>query len=163
VRIGTWNLAGRWSADRERLMGAQDCDLWLLTEVNDGVELPGMRRHVGQEHMAARRRGAAILSHESLEPFRDPHPASASVCLGNATFLSSVLPWRSCRSRHPWIGTRHEDKTQAAVRSVTESLEGPVVWGRGWKPRTAWAGARREPRRARTRRGGGRPALTTAL
>lgn len=35
MRIGTWNLAGRWSPDhRDHLLGA-DCDVWLPTE--DGV------------------------------------------------------------------------------------------------------------------------------
>lgn len=113
-------------------MAAQECDLWLLTEVNDGLELPGMRRHVGQEHMAARRHWAAILSHYPFESLQDPHPASASVYLGDTTFVSSVLPWRSCTSRHPWIGNRHEEKTEAAVRTVVESLQGSVVWGGDW-------------------------------
>ena len=132
VRIGTWNLASRWSPDHERLMAAQECDVWLLTEVNERVELPGMRRHIGQEHMAARRHWAAIFSHHHFEPLEDPHPASASVHLGDTTFVSSVLPWRSCGARHPWIGTRHEEKTQAAVRSVFDSLQGSVVWGGDW-------------------------------
>ena len=132
VRIGTWNLAGRWSPDHERLMAAQECDLWLLTEVSDRVELPGMRRHIGQEHMAARRHWAAILSHHRFEPLEDPHPASASIQMGDTTFVSSVLPWRSCGARHPWIGSRHEEKTQAAVGSVLESLKGSVIWGGDW-------------------------------
>lgn len=132
MRIGTWNLAGRWSAHHENLMASQGCDLWLLTEVNDRVELPGMRRHVGQEHMAARRRWAAVLSRYPFEPLPDPHPASASLRLGDTTFVSSVLPWRSCRSRHPWLGSRHEDKTRATVREIVASLQGSVVWGGDW-------------------------------
>ncbi|MFC8501400.1 endonuclease/exonuclease/phosphatase family protein [Pedococcus sp. NPDC057267] len=132
MRIGTWNLAGRWSLDHERLMTAQACDLWLLTEVSDRVELPGMQHHFGREHMAARRHWAAIVSHHRFEPLEDPHPASASVQSGNTTFVSSVLPWRSCGARHPWIGSRHEEKTQAAVGSVVKSLQGPVVWGGDW-------------------------------
>ncbi|GAA4726580.1 hypothetical protein GCM10025782_26220 [Pedococcus ginsenosidimutans] len=113
-------------------MTGQECDLWLLTEVSDRVELPGMRRHMGRELMAARRHWAAIVSHHRFEPLDDPHPASASVRVGASTFVSTVLPWRSCRDRHPWIGTRHEEKTRAAVGSVIESLQGPVVWGGDW-------------------------------
>lgn len=113
-------------------MASQECDVWLLTEVSDRVELPGMRRHMGKEHMAARRHWAAILSHLPFEPSEDPHPASASVHLGDTTFVSSVLPWRSCGARHPWIGSRHEEKTQAAVRSILQSLRGSVVWGGDW-------------------------------
>jgi hypothetical protein len=33
MRIGTWNLAGRWDARHERLMRDQACDVWLVTEV----------------------------------------------------------------------------------------------------------------------------------
>ena len=30
VRIGTWNLEGRWSRDHLDLFIQQDCDVWLL-------------------------------------------------------------------------------------------------------------------------------------
>jgi hypothetical protein len=33
VRIGTWNLEGRWWPDHLHLLEAAGCDLWLLTEV----------------------------------------------------------------------------------------------------------------------------------
>ena len=41
MRIGTWNLAGRWSAHHAGLLLAADCDVWLLTEVNERTTLPG--------------------------------------------------------------------------------------------------------------------------
>jgi hypothetical protein len=113
-------------------MAGQECDLWLLTEVSDRVDLPGMQHHRGEELMAARRRWAAIVSPSSFERLPDPHPASVSVRVGETTYVSSILPWRSCRARHPWVGTRHEEKTQAAVGTIVESLQGSVVWGGDW-------------------------------
>jgi hypothetical protein len=34
MRIGTWNLQGRWDLRHLELLSAHDCDVWLLTEVN---------------------------------------------------------------------------------------------------------------------------------
>lgn len=113
-------------------MAKQECDLWLLTEVSDRVHLPGMQHHRGEELMAARRRWAAIVSHRSFERLPDPHPASASVRVGETTYVSSILPWRACGARHPWVGTRHQEKTQAAVGTIVQSLRGSVVWGGDW-------------------------------
>ena len=33
LRIGTWNLEGRWTADHLAFMVDLDCDVWLVTEV----------------------------------------------------------------------------------------------------------------------------------
>src|SRR4051812_27579468 len=44
MRIGTWNLAGRWTPEHERFLLAADCDVWLLTEVNERVRLDGFAR-----------------------------------------------------------------------------------------------------------------------
>jgi len=48
VRIGTWNLAGRWSDHHRDLILAADCDVWLLTEVNERTSLPGYAIHLSQ-------------------------------------------------------------------------------------------------------------------
>ena len=132
VRIGTWNLEGRWSPEHDKLMAAQGCDVWLLTEVNDRVELAGLHAHLGQSYMAAQRRWAAIFTRRAFEPLADPHPASASVRLGSIALVSSVLPWRACGSRHPWGGGRHAERTQATVREIVQSTESPAVWGGDW-------------------------------
>ncbi|WP_267128537.1 MULTISPECIES: hypothetical protein [unclassified Nocardioides] len=39
MRIGTWNLAGRWDARHLALLEAMDCDVLLLTEVSERVRL----------------------------------------------------------------------------------------------------------------------------
>ncbi len=43
MRIGTWNLAERWDARHLALIVRMDCDVLLLTEVSERVELPGLR------------------------------------------------------------------------------------------------------------------------
>jgi hypothetical protein len=39
MRIGTWNLDGRWSADHGRFLTEEECDIWLLTEVPAALSL----------------------------------------------------------------------------------------------------------------------------
>jgi hypothetical protein len=45
MRIGTWNMAGWLRPGWQELLLGADCDVWLLTEVNESVELPGYHRH----------------------------------------------------------------------------------------------------------------------
>ena len=80
-------------AHRE-LLEAQDCSVWLLTEVSDRVLLPGYQLARTQSLMAARRHWAAVLTASPAIRLRDPHPASAAVVLDGVTFCSSILPWR---------------------------------------------------------------------
>ena len=156
MRIGTWNLAGRWSeAHLEFLLGL-DCDVLLLTEVSERVEVPDHHLHLGEEMMAARRRWAGVLSRESLTPLPDPHPASAMAVVGDVTYCSSILPWRSCGNRSPWIGERHADKTEACVSTLLEQLPPErLVWGGDWNHALSgreWSGSI-----------GGRAAISLAL
>ena len=41
MRIGTWNLDGRWSPRHQHLLEDAECDVWLLTEVPTSFSLPG--------------------------------------------------------------------------------------------------------------------------
>lgn len=133
TRIGTWNLAGRWSeAHRDFLLGLE-CDVLLLTEVSERLELVGHHLHRSVQLMAARRRWAAVLSHRELTPLPDPHPASAMAAIDGTTYCSSILPWRSCSDRSPWVGTRHADKTGHAVKELLANLpRQDLVWGGDW-------------------------------
>lgn len=134
MRIGTWNLAGRWSAEHRTLLLDADCDVWLLTEVNERTTLPGYTVHLSGSVMAPRRRWAAIASRLPMASSPDPHPASAQAQVGATTYVSSVLPWRSCGSRPPWAGERHADKTARAVDDLLLRLRAAdrVVWGGDW-------------------------------
>ncbi|MFC7492756.1 MULTISPECIES: hypothetical protein [unclassified Nocardioides] len=133
MRIGTWNLAGRWTPDHERFLLDLDCDVLLLTEVSERFTLAGHHLHLSEALMAPRRRWAGVASRPPLTPVPDPHPASAMAAVDGWTFCSSILPWRSCGNRDPWQGTRHADKTTAAVERLLERLPTDrFVWGGDW-------------------------------
>jgi hypothetical protein len=130
VRIGTWNLAGRWSEPHQQFLADMGCDVLLLTEVSDRVELPGFYGHVTDLLMADRRHWAGVWSRHPLTPLRDPHGASAMAEIVGQRFCSSILPWRSCGSREPWVGTSTAERTIDAVEAIQSSA--PDVWGGDW-------------------------------
>ncbi|WP_372730149.1 hypothetical protein [Nocardioides sp.] len=133
MRIGTWNLAGRWKPEHHEFLIGMDCEVLLLTEVSERVELSGYAAHLTEESMAQRRRWAGVFSRTSLAPLPDPHPASAMAQVGPWTFCSSILPWRGAPSRHPWVGERHAAKTENAVAALLPSLPTTgLIWGGDW-------------------------------
>lgn len=134
MRIGTWNIAGRWSEHHAALLAGADCDVWLLTEANERTSLPGFELHASEMLMAPRRRWAAVASRLPMTPEPDPHPASARARIGSTTYVSSVLPWRSCGPALPWVGDRHVDKTENAVGELVANLRdvASLVWGGDW-------------------------------
>lgn len=142
MRIGTWNIAGRWDARHLDLIEAMDCDILLLTEVSERLDLPGYDVHLGQSLMAPKRRWAAVASRLSMSPKPDPHGASVMVEVEGLRVCSSVLPWRSCGSRAPWLGVTSAEKTNAAVVALETSA--PSVWGGDWNHALSgkeWAGS----------------------
>lgn len=130
MRIGTWNLAGRWSSEHASLLLDADCDVWLLTEVSDRTALPAYAIHRSQSPMASHRHWAGIASRLPMSSCPDPHPASAAVRVEATTYVSSVLPWRACGSRPPWVGDRHADKTRNAVDDLLLRLRAGSKDGR---------------------------------
>jgi len=133
MRIGTWNLAGRWTDEHASLITDLGCDVWLLTEVSERLSVDGYDLHLSTGEMAQRRRWAAVLSRTTLAPAGDPHPASAMAQVDGLTFCSSILPWRSCGNSFPWVGERHTDKTQATLDALDRNLpRSALVWGGDW-------------------------------
>lgn len=134
MRIGTWNLAGRWSEAHAALLARAECEVWLLTEVHERTELPGYEVHASAASMTPERRWAAIATTRPLAPEPDPHPASVRTRIGSTTFVSSVLPWRSCGSREPWIGEGHAARTVHTVERLVSGLGDAesLVWGGDW-------------------------------
>ena len=134
MRIATWNLDGRWTDGHMAFLLALDCDVLLLTEVNERVDVLGHVLHLGEHMMAPERRWAGVMARGTdLTPMDDPHPASAMARIGELTFCSSILPWRACGSTDPWVGARHVDKTGAAIDTLLGSLPtSGLVWGGDW-------------------------------
>jgi hypothetical protein len=54
-----------------------DCDVLLLTEVSERLELGDDAFHATEARMAARRHWSAVLSRHDLEALPDRHVASA--------------------------------------------------------------------------------------
>jgi hypothetical protein len=133
VRIGTGNLAGRWSPAHRELLVAAECDVWLLTEVALDVELDGFARQVTTELMQPDKWWAGVFSRRPLIGLPDPHPASAAAMVDGVTYCSSILPWRSCGGELTWPGIGHAGKTAAAVDRLLETLPADrLVWGGDW-------------------------------
>lgn len=145
VQIGTWNLAGRWSPAHRDLLTAQDCDVWLLTEVRIDTDLPGYHAHLTKAQMAPGRRWAGVLSRSPLTPLPDPHAASARAVVDGVTFCSTVLPWRSC-GPVPWGEGTHAERTARALDTLVGNLpRNDLVWGGDWNHSLVgpeWAGSK---------------------
>jgi endonuclease/exonuclease/phosphatase family metal-dependent hydrolase len=132
MRIGTWNLAGRWTRDHLDLVMELDCDVLLLTEVSERLVADGYEMHLSEHLMAPKRRWAGMLSRRPLVPLPDPHPASAMASVGDWTFCSSILPWKTCGTV-PWGEGRHAEKTRVAVDTLLLALPPTgLVWGGDW-------------------------------
>ena len=102
----------------------------MLTEVSESFRLEGYVQHATAGRMAKRRHWAAVLSRQPLIGLPDPHPSSAMATIGNLTFCSSILPWRSCGKFPPWVGDGHAEKTKAALDDLLLALpRDRLVWG----------------------------------
>lgn len=132
MRIGTWNIEGRWTGDHVQLLLGQDCDVWLLTEVHEDSRLPGFALHVTTARMGSRKYWAGICIRGAQQPLPDPHPASAAATSAGLVWCSSILPWRSCGD-DIWGSGSTAEKTARAVDQLMTSLpNGNLVWGGDW-------------------------------
>lgn len=134
IRIGTWNLEGKWSADHHALLSAQNCQIWLLTEVPTAIAADFHIHHTSQL-MQPSKYWAGILSIDKLTPVSDPHPASAAALIAGVAYCSSILPWATCGSEptQPWRGSSLEEKTKTAIEPIEKLLKDKTtVWGGDW-------------------------------
>jgi hypothetical protein len=134
VRIGTWNLAGRWSPSRQEFLEQQVCDAWLLTEVPDAASLDGGKL-VRSKAMLGPKSWAAVWGGQSLVPSPSAHPAAAVGRWGDLLLCSCVLPWRGARPSWPDEGPDIASITMTALeflRPTVISAGHPVVWGGDW-------------------------------
>lgn len=130
VRIGVWNLQGRWDERHRAQLEVMRCDVLLLTEVSERVTIRGMEFHRTAGLMAAHRRWAAVASRRQFTALDDPHGATAMVEIDGLRLCSSILPWRSCGTGDPWSGSTTTEKTAAAVAAL--EVAAPTVWGGDW-------------------------------
>ncbi len=132
MRVGTWNLEGRWSQDHLALLAAQECDVWLLTEVRHDTSLPGFGSHLTTAKMSERKHWAGVFSRNQIDPLPDPHPASAAAVGMGLVWCSSILPWRTCGTT-PWGEGTTAEKTSRALDHLMAALPvGALVWGGDW-------------------------------
>lgn len=136
-RVGTWNLAGRWSPAHRALLDDSRCDVWFLTEVPRRlVDAAGASMVVSDEMPGTGgRRWAAVASGLALRPVEGVHPAAACAHLDGMLLCSCVLPWRSARATWPDDAENTAGRTVAALGALEPALAahpGPVVWGGDW-------------------------------
>lgn len=135
MRIGTWNLAGRWSVAHQRFLEDAESDVWLLSEVPPAFSLPGGNPSRSEPMTASGTSWAAVWSTGSPSALPSPHPAAAMVWLGDLLICSCVLPWRGARPYWPDQGSNTADITIAAVDRLEPLLASggrAVVWGGDW-------------------------------
>jgi hypothetical protein len=142
MRIGTWNLKSNGRIeDKKKFLLAQNCDVWLLTEVceelfeDSGRRLAHFNAHWSSGNISEGNKYAAVLSAHELEPVEeDMHFASAAATIGGITYCSSVLPWLKAHiDCEGWIGKNHAERTQFAIESLLKNLpKENLVWGGDW-------------------------------
>ena len=145
MRIGTWNLAGRWDDRHRALLETMDCDVLLLTEVSERLDVRGFDLHLGQQLMAPKRRWAAVASRLPASPEPDPHGASAMVDTGGSACLllhpAVALLWHA----RPMGGCHKRGEDQRRCRRGRSQCTFGL--GRRLEPRPVWQGVGRLGRR----------------
>ena len=133
MRIGTWNLEGRWSADHAAFMQRAACDVWLLSIVQDAFALADGET-ARSEAMGDDVSWSAVWSAAGLEALEPTHPAVACARVGELLVCSSVLPWRNAAPYSDDDGDSVAAITRAAIAGVREALAGEheAIWGGGW-------------------------------
>lgn len=136
MRIGTWNLAGRWSDAHRALLQDARCDVWLLTEVPARFDLAHgeMVRSDAMPNTGGRS-WAGVWSRDPLAGLTAPHPASAMAAVGGLVVCSCVLPWRGAGATWPDEAANTAGRTKAALGRLRPAVTPgahPVVWGGDW-------------------------------
>jgi len=142
MRIGTWNLENNVRIDDKRkFLLAQNCDVWLLSEVceelleDSGQRFAHFNAHWSSGDIRTGTKYAAVLSVQELEPVEeDIHFASAAAVINGITYCSSVLPWRKAQQCDKnWTGDNNAEMTGNALASLLTNLpKENLVWGGDW-------------------------------
>lgn len=135
MKIGTWNLDGRWSANHQQFLEKGKCDVWLLTEVPKKFALDGGELS-RSTLMTPDKFWSGVWSNHNPASSTSPHPAAAMAVRDGVLYCSCVLPWRSAR---PWWPAEDTGDvaamtaaTLARLRTRLLATPGDVVWGGDW-------------------------------
>lgn len=141
MKIGTWNLDACWSAEHESVLTRENCDVWLLTEVDSSVCVPNYHHHFSSQCMQRGQHYAAILSRSELTPLQDPHAASCAAAVDGMNYCSSILPWSTCArdASSPWYGQGTiADMVRETLECLLDTLPSTkLVWGGDWNQNLA--------------------------
>ena len=141
MRIGTWNLDNSPPKIKHRdLLLKQQCEIWLLTEVNAewfdtmGRKVLDFHAYRSTGEMSPGQYYAAVLSTRDLTPIESPHFASAAAEIDGIVYCSSVLPWRKAHiDCEGWNGESQTERTQIVLRELLSNLpKRNLVWGGDW-------------------------------
>lgn len=136
MRIGTWNLEGKWSVDHASIIESMNADLLLLTEVPVSISLD---RYSGVSSglMSVRNHWSAAYSRVGGWAAPSPHETSAAWSLGDLAVVSTVLPWPTWQPgdclTDPWTGPQAHRMVQTCDAIVAGLADcGPLIWGGDW-------------------------------
>lgn len=133
MRIGTWNLAGRWSTDHARVIEDADCDIWLLTDVPARVSAGGYHQHLSRGRRGPSAHWSGILTRLAAEPVAHTSPTATALSIADIVLVSSVLPWPEPHEDEPWEGSSHAERYVTALRETGSLLKGHIpIWGGTW-------------------------------
>lgn len=133
MRIGTWNLNARWDGRHLDLIGEQECDLWLLTEVPSRASVPQFVGHLTTGRMARQQHWAGVFAREASSSIEPDAATAAAVTPHGLTVWSSVLPWPPCGAQSPWDGVRQNDRVRYAVDALRSNVPlREMIWGGDW-------------------------------
>ncbi len=137
MKIGTWNLDGKWTERHREFLAQQECDVWLLTEVpSDPAGILAdfhCERSIGT--MSLGQSYAAILSNSPLVPVQCGHMASVAASKDDLLLCATVLPWKSCKTQpnSGWTGKTLEEMAQPAIDALSKLFKNNTcVWGGDW-------------------------------
>ena len=122
MRIGTWNLAGRWSPGNRRLLEDAGCDVWLLTEVPAPFSWATVLVRSQDMPRTRARSWAAVWSAGSLAAVAPAHPAAAIASRDGTLLCSCVLPWRGAARTWPDDAADTAGRTSATLARLRPVL-----------------------------------------
>ena len=131
MRLGTWNLAGRWSDDHREFVEGLQCDVLLLTEVSDRVELPGMTGHVTEGADGTK---APLGGHLVETPADTARRSARSVRDGRGPGAALLLldPALESPAGRASPGSGRTPPSGPSTRSTRSRQPRPTVWGGDW-------------------------------